>query len=81
MYINTFQVLSKVFSNIITVFPRGPKRGNPTATTGTVTARITRDPQHYVEGKKEGMYEEHFSKKQDKLVHIKINIFIYYAKL
>ena len=31
----------------------GPKRGNPTMTTSTITARRKGDPQHYVEGKKE----------------------------
>ena len=35
---------------IAAVFLRGPKRGNPTMTTSTVTARRKGDPQHYVEG-------------------------------
>ena len=33
------------------VSPRGPKRGNPSMTTSTVTARRKGDPQHKVEGK------------------------------
>ena len=38
---------------IAAVFPRGPKRRNPTMTTSTVTARRKGDPQHYVEGKQQ----------------------------
>ena len=30
----------------------GPKRGNPTATTSTITAKRNGNPQHHVEGKK-----------------------------
>ena len=38
----------------------GPKRGNPTMTTSTITARRKGDPQHYVEGKNEIMKELDF---------------------
>ena len=37
-------------NSITAVFSRGPKRGNPTVTTSTITARRNVDPQHYVEG-------------------------------
>ena len=50
-----FQVLSKGSffltclkhaESIVAVFPRGPKRGYPTMTTSTITARKKGDPQH-----------------------------------
>ena len=58
-----FQVLSKgsffITKNITTVFPGGPKRGNSTMTTSTVTARRKRDPQHYVEGKYNSFHQKY----------------------
>ena len=33
----------------VAVFPRGPKKVNPTMTTNTVTAKRKGGPQHYVE--------------------------------
>jgi hypothetical protein len=36
---------------IAAVFPRGPKRGNPTMTTSTITARRKGDPQHVLREK------------------------------
>ena len=58
---HVFQVLSKVFffnaSATTAVFPGGPRRGNPTMTTSTITARRKVDPQHYVEGKRMQTYE------------------------
>ena len=38
------------FFFITAVLPGDPKRGYPTMTTSTVTARIKGDAQHYVEG-------------------------------
>ena len=47
------EVSTKKHENYSGRFPEGgAKRGKPTMTTSTVTARRKRDPQHHVEGKK-----------------------------
>ena len=45
----------------------GPKRGNPTMTTSTTTARRKGDPQHYVEG----------DRLMNRQYDIDVNIYIY----